>query len=233
VSNRFPFSYASCLFLEEGCCDYCLYGYFTSFYLPRLFELFVFQFSSLHKYMRPPFIYSNRYYYTHSPSSPSSYALTLRRKWRLRSAAWTVCGRHISMCELCGGASDRRRAGEGWGLWSRVLLEMDVWARVWRGLLSIRRFHLQSLLNSTSSKSDSPPVLYKQSLDCLACAPGGRSVLPLAFQVCFFPLHFICPRADLTCPSFSCPSCPPPTPRHPSRKEPKPGELWLGSTSPR
>jgi len=69
-------------------------------------------------------------------------------------------------------------------LWSRVLLEMDVWARFWHGLLSIRRFRLQPLLNSTSSKSDSPPVLYEQSLDRLVCA-GGESVLPLAFQMRF------------------------------------------------
>jgi importin-5 len=30
---------------------------------------------------------------------------------------------------------------------------------------------------------DSPPALYEQSLDRLACAMGGRSVLPFAFQV--------------------------------------------------
>jgi hypothetical protein len=74
---------------------------------------------------------------------------------------------------------------EGWGLWSRVLLEMDVWARVWCGLLSIRQFRLQPSLNSTLSESDSPPVLYEQSLDRLVCALGGRSVLPLVFQVRF------------------------------------------------
>ena len=71
-------------------------------------------------------------------------------------------------------------------MWSRVLLEMDVWARVWRDLLSIRRFRLQpSLSSSSSSKSGSPPVLYEQSLDRLVCALGGRSVLPLEFQVRF------------------------------------------------
>jgi len=62
---------------------------------------------------------------------------------------------------------------------------MDVWARVWCGLLSIRRFRLQPSLNSTLSESDSPPVLYEQSLDRLVCALGGRSVLPLVFQVRF------------------------------------------------
>jgi hypothetical protein len=95
------------------------------------------------------------------------------------------------------------------------------------GCVSIQRFRLQPSLNSTSLKSDSPLVLYEQSLDRLA--GGVASCVPGAF----FPLHFLCPRADLTCLSLSCPSCPPPTTRHPSRKEPKPGELWLGSMSPR
>ncbi|KAF9457022.1 armadillo-type protein [Collybia nuda] len=36
--------------------------------------------------------------------------------------------------------------------------------------------------NSNSSETDSPPALYEQSLDRLACAMGGRSVLPPAFQ---------------------------------------------------
>jgi len=36
--------------------------------------------------------------------------------------------------------------GRVYCLWSRVLLEKDVWARVRRGLLSIRRFRLQPSL---------------------------------------------------------------------------------------
>ncbi|KAJ3506180.1 hypothetical protein NLJ89_g7010 [Agrocybe chaxingu] len=35
---------------------------------------------------------------------------------------------------------------------------------------------------SSSAETDSPPALYEQSLDRLACAMGGRSVLPPAFQ---------------------------------------------------
>jgi hypothetical protein len=30
---------------------------------------------------------------------------------------------------------------------------------------------------------DSPPALYEQSLDRIACAMGGKAVLPPAFQV--------------------------------------------------
>ncbi|KAG6856072.1 hypothetical protein H0H87_007683 [Tephrocybe sp. NHM501043] len=36
--------------------------------------------------------------------------------------------------------------------------------------------------SSSSSDTDSPPALYEQSLDRLACALGGRAVLPSAFQ---------------------------------------------------
>lgn len=36
--------------------------------------------------------------------------------------------------------------------------------------------------NSSSSDTESPPTLYEQSLDRLACAMGGRVVLPPAFQ---------------------------------------------------
>ncbi|KAG5641749.1 hypothetical protein DXG03_004294 [Asterophora parasitica] len=36
--------------------------------------------------------------------------------------------------------------------------------------------------NSSSMEMDSPPALYEQSLDRLACAMGGRAVLPPAFQ---------------------------------------------------
>ncbi|KAF5376326.1 hypothetical protein D9615_008446 [Tricholomella constricta] len=36
--------------------------------------------------------------------------------------------------------------------------------------------------SSSSAETDSPPALYEQSLDRLACAMGGRAVLPPAFQ---------------------------------------------------
>ncbi|PFH46147.1 hypothetical protein AMATHDRAFT_70474, partial [Amanita thiersii Skay4041] len=36
--------------------------------------------------------------------------------------------------------------------------------------------------NSSSTETDSPPALYEQALDRLACALGGRAVLPPAFQ---------------------------------------------------
>ncbi|KAF5347677.1 hypothetical protein D9758_014842 [Tetrapyrgos nigripes] len=36
---------------------------------------------------------------------------------------------------------------------------------------------------SSSTENDSPPALYEQSLDRIACAMGGRAVLPPAFQV--------------------------------------------------
>ncbi|KAF8956378.1 armadillo-type protein [Flammula alnicola] len=36
--------------------------------------------------------------------------------------------------------------------------------------------------SSSSLETDSPPALYEQSLDCLACAMGGKSILPPAFQ---------------------------------------------------
>ncbi|KAF8952312.1 armadillo-type protein [Flammula alnicola] len=36
--------------------------------------------------------------------------------------------------------------------------------------------------SSSSAETDSPPALYEQSLDRLACAMGGKSILPPAFQ---------------------------------------------------
>ncbi|KDR69484.1 hypothetical protein GALMADRAFT_128597 [Galerina marginata CBS 339.88] len=36
--------------------------------------------------------------------------------------------------------------------------------------------------SSSSAETDAPPALYEQSLDRLACAMGGRSILPPAFQ---------------------------------------------------
>ena len=80
VSNHFSFFYAFCLFLEEGCCVSCLYGYFYVIISPPASShpsSFNFL-PSLHKCMLT--LFSNRYYHTHSPSSPSSCALTLRRK---------------------------------------------------------------------------------------------------------------------------------------------------------
>ncbi|PPQ86212.1 hypothetical protein CVT25_006892 [Psilocybe cyanescens] len=37
-------------------------------------------------------------------------------------------------------------------------------------------------MSSSSAETDAPPALYEQSLDRLACAMGGRSILPPAFQ---------------------------------------------------
>jgi len=39
------------------------------------------------------------------------------------------------------------------------------------------------LVASSSSEMDSAPSLYEQSLDQLACAMGGRAILPPAFPV--------------------------------------------------
>lgn len=36
---------------------------------------------------------------------------------------------------------------------------------------------------SSAAENDSPPALYEQSLDRLACAMGGKVILPPSFQV--------------------------------------------------
>jgi len=51
----------------------------------------------------------------------------------LRSAAWIKREMYFDV-RVMRGSKGLKEAGEGWGFWSRVFLDMDVWARVLRGL---------------------------------------------------------------------------------------------------
>ena len=71
---------------------------------------------------------------------------------------------------------------------------LDAWLAEDVGLLFVLMklicyIFIQPSSNSNSSDTESPPTLYEQSLDRLACAMGGKVLLPPAFQVGFNHLH--------------------------------------------